>query len=154
MSRNVTVNVLALLAVIGSLATAPGARAAAAISPAAVAQAVAFWQSYSATPVCPAGVTIHQVMPAGYEGSTPGPAAVTRTPDGSFIPNCDMYADPLVATLDPEYQCAWAARNIGATFMGLDFNHDRTNVMYADGWVIPGSCKPDSKSRHRPHHRS
>lgn len=130
-----TLKRIALLTVVGSLVLAAGAQAKS-LSPVAVQRAVAFWQPYSSTPVCGDGLTIHQT---GY-GETPGPSFIRRE-DGRLVPQCELFADPSIAQLPVADQCAWVARNIGASFFGLGASNDARNVMYQRRWVTPAACR-------------
>lgn len=106
------------------------------ISATAVTLALAFWAPYNGgQPVCPGGVHVER---AAY-GATQ--AYVGRHDDGSLVPQCDMYAAPWIASLPRAEQCAWVARNIGATFFGLGASNDRRNIMYSRKWVTPGACR-------------
>lgn len=129
----------AVFAALTALALA-GTASAAVISPKAVKLAVAFWQPYSPTPVCPAGITLHRVGPYGTPGSVPSAAYIVRT-NGELVPNCNVYVSPEFPDEPRPLQCAFVARALGVAWFGLSPSRDRRNVMYRDGWVIPRACR-------------
>lgn len=111
------------------------------ISAVAITMALAFWAPYnnSGQPVCASGVKIQAVGAYGSPGSVPGPTFV-RTDGGQLTRHCQMYADPAILKQTHAVQCAWVARNVGASWFGLPASSDPTNVMSATTFVMPATC--------------
>jgi hypothetical protein len=110
------------------------------LSQAAIILALAFWQPYSTTPVCPDGVSVHDVPAYGTAASVPGPA-YTRRDNGELTSNCDIYVTAEWLRQPRAVQCAFVARALGTSWFGLDASSDRANVMYSRRFVVPGACQ-------------
>jgi hypothetical protein len=119
---------------------APGVAQAADIDSQVIARAVAFWQPYSPTPVCPAGVTISFYAPG--QGPPAWPHANGWAVRGI---GCEIHLRSDIPDQTPAVQCALIAHELGHAVFSLPDSDDPRNVMGdAPGRyiAIPDGCVP------------